>query len=48
MSVDEGAFDAASNAVVRGFCQVDEETLLFGWGSQYLPIPHPITPQSVM
>ena len=33
--VYEGAYDAASNAVVRGICQIGEGTLMFGWGSQY-------------
>jgi hypothetical protein len=32
---DEGAFDAAGTAVARGISQVGDETVLFGWGSQY-------------
>jgi hypothetical protein len=31
----EGAFDAASTAVVRGIVQTPEETIMYGWGSQY-------------
>ena len=31
----DGAFDAASSAVVRGLAQVGDETILFGWGAQF-------------
>jgi hypothetical protein len=30
-----GAFDSASTAVVRGVVQTDQETIMYGWGSQY-------------
>ena len=39
--VYEGAFDAASNAVVRGIVQTETETIMYGWGSQYTPVPRP-------
>jgi len=35
LSADEGSFDAAGTAVARGICQVGDETVMFGWGSQY-------------
>ena len=43
--VYEGAFDAASNAVVRGIVQTETETIMYGWGSQYTPVqPEPASP----
>ena len=33
--VYEGAFDAASTAVLVGLVQTETETIMYGWGSQY-------------